>query len=264
MTNRFSKSEPRRATPDAVNLGLARLASFVRSSRDFERAAKHVMLLDPSFAPLLEPAHGKESSAHSSSSASTISRPPPSRHQWTASSRAKSLGAPSALLIRQREHFATVSNAPFERVANLIARADQTASAIGAALPKSADAVTPSLNPKTVNSFALSTHPALKQSTRHFLSIKGSRLESELANHLQNENSHVHSSRMESHRAATNTWHVTHAPQITVVINGAEAAQPGKIAEQMVMALQSHHSELDQKLADVWKRQAVRDERTKF
>jgi hypothetical protein len=30
------------------------------------------------------------------------------------------------------------------------------------------------------------------------------------------------------------------------------------------MALQSHHSELDQKLADAWKRQSARDERTGF
>jgi hypothetical protein len=42
------------------------------------------------------------------------------------------------------------------------------------------------------------------------------------------------------------------------------AAHPRKIAEQMVMALQAHHSPLDQKLADAWKRQAVRDERTGF
>lgn len=44
----------------------------------------------------------------------------------------------------------------------------------------------------------------------------------------------------------------------------ASGAHPRKIAEQMVMALQMHHSELDQKLADAWKWQAARDERTGF
>jgi hypothetical protein len=48
------------------------------------------------------------------------------------------------------------------------------------------------------------------------------------------------------------------------VVGSPKVAHPKKIAEQMVMALQSHHSELDQKLADAWKRQAVRDERTGF
>jgi hypothetical protein len=94
--------------------------------------------------------------------------------------------------------------------------------------------------------------------------IKGSRLEGWLASHLHDERSDVHLRRWEMHRGGTNTFHVTHAPQITVVVNGAEAAHPRKIAEQMVMALQSHHSELDQKLADAWKRQSARDERTGF
>jgi hypothetical protein len=47
-------------------------------------------------------------------------------------------------------------------------------------------------------------------------------------------------------------------------VHAEHAAHPGKIAEQMVMALQAHHSELDQKLADAWKRQAAHDERTGF
>jgi hypothetical protein len=40
------------------------------------------------------------------------------------------------------------------------------------------------------------------------------------------------------------------------------AAHPRKIGEQVV--LQAHHNELDQKLADAWKRQAVREERTAY
>jgi hypothetical protein len=95
------------------------------------------------------------------------------------------------------------------------------------------------------------------------LGMKASRLEGWLASHLHDERSDVHLRKWET-RSGANTWHVSHAPQITVVVNGAEAAHPRKIAEQMVMALQAHHSELDQKLADAWKRQAVRDERTGF
>jgi len=104
---------------------------------------------------------------------------------------------------------------------------------------------------------------ALEEGTHRF-GIKGSRLESWLASHLHDERSDVHLRKWEMRGGRTNTWQVTHAPQITVVVNGADAAHPRKIAEQMVMALQSHHSELDQKLADAWKRQAVRDERTGF
>jgi hypothetical protein len=96
------------------------------------------------------------------------------------------------------------------------------------------------------------------------LGIKRSRLEGRLASHLHDQGSDVRLRRWEMRGGVTNTWRVTHAPQITVVVNGADAAHPRKIAEQMVMALQSHHSELDQKLTDVWKRQAVRDERTGF
>lgn len=94
--------------------------------------------------------------------------------------------------------------------------------------------------------------------------IKGSRLEGWLASHLHDERSSVHLRNWETRRGENNTFRVSHAPQITVVVNGADAAHPRKIAEQMVMALQAHHSELDQKLADAWKRQAVRDERTGF
>ncbi len=104
---------------------------------------------------------------------------------------------------------------------------------------------------------------ALGEGTYRF-GIKGSRLETWLASHLHDERSDVHLRKWEMRGGRTNTWHVTHAPQITVVVNGADAAHPRKIAEQMVMALQAHHSELDQKLADAWKRQAVRDERTGF
>lgn len=94
--------------------------------------------------------------------------------------------------------------------------------------------------------------------------IKRSRLEGWLASHPYDEKPDVRLRKREMHSTGANTWHVTHAPQITVVVNGADAAHPRKIAEQMVMALQAHHSELDQKLADLWKRQVVRDERTGF
>jgi len=98
--------------------------------------------------------------------------------------------------------------------------------------------------------------------------LKGSRfearLDSWLASHLFDEKSDVQARPWRMRGCRTNTCHVTHAPQITVVVNGADAAHPRKIAEQMVMALQAHHSELDKKLADAWKRQAARDERTGF
>jgi len=162
------------------------------------------------------------------------------------------------------EPFAKWAGKPLDWAADLILRAARAAASAGTAMLEGAGAevsLTELTPPQLLVPAAVGG--GLGEGTYRF-GIKGSRLESWLASHLHDERSDVHLRKWEMRGGRTNTWQVTHAPQITVVVNGADAAHPRKIAEQMVMALQSHHSELDQKLADAWKRQAVRDERTGF
>lgn len=163
------------------------------------------------------------------------------------------------------EPLAKLASIPLEWAAGSILRAGRTASPAISELVKAGGAAV-SLKDLTAPQVTLpaATGPALGEGIDR-LGIKGgSRLEGRLASHLHDERSDAHLRKSEVRRGASNTWHVTHSPQITVVVNAAEAAHPRAIAEQMVMALQAHHSELDQKLADAWKRQAVRDERTGF
>ncbi|MGH7924136.1 MAG: hypothetical protein ACREQH_06035, partial [Candidatus Binatus sp.] len=159
---------------------------------------------------------------------------------------------------------AKLAGTPLEWAARSILRAGRTASIVSSALVKAGGAEV-SLMDLSVPEVVLPTAAGLSLGEGiYHLGIKSSRFDGWLASHLHDERSDVHLRKSEVRRGASNTWHVTHSPQVTVVVNAADAVHPRKIAEQMVMALQEHHSELDQKLADAWKRQAVRDERTAF
>lgn len=162
------------------------------------------------------------------------------------------------------EPFAKVAGMSLDWSAAVVLRAVRSAASISAAALE-AGAAEASLFDLTAPQIVISALAggALGEGI-YDLGIKRSRLEGWLASHLHDQGSDVRLRKWEMRGGVTNTWRVTHAPQITVVVNGADAAHPRKIAEQMVMALQTHHSELDQKLADAWKRQAVRDERTGF